>query len=397
MKTVWIIGAGMGPDTVTQEGLRAIQGADVLLGAKRMLAGFSYLGKPSIEQYIPQQVATSVRTSQSQRFAVLVSGDVGFFSAAQGLVQALDFCRVELVSGISSLHYFFARLQLPWQDAAAVSCHGRSCNLADTVRRNRLTFALTGGNIPELVAKLLQADFGDLQVFVGENLGMGNERIFSCPVHQLKEHTVGSLAVLLIQNPAASAQVPTGIPDGQFIRGAVPMTKAEVRAVILSKLNLKPETVCVDVGAGTGSVTVEMALAAWKGRVFAVERNPEALPLIQQNCKKFHIGNVESICGSAPEALEALPAVDAAFIGGSGGTLREIISALFAKNPAVRIVVSAITLESIDAAIEGFQSLGISPEVIQIGVSRAKKAGGLHLLMAQNPIFIFSGGGSNEG
>lgn len=397
MKTVWIIGIGMSPDTVTAEGLHAIQNADMLLGAKRMLDGFSHLGKPTMEEYAPQQAAQVVRSADAQRFAVLVSGDVGFFSAAQGLVKALDFCRVELISGVSSLNYFFSRLQLPWQDAAAVSCHGRRCNLADTVRRNILTFALTGGNVKELADGLIQTGFDDLQAVVGENLGTEHERVFSCPVCQLKEQNIGPLAVLLVKNPRATAQVPTGIPDERFTRGAVPMTKAEVRAVIMSKLNLNPEAVCVDVGAGTGSVTVEMALAAWKGRVFAIERNPDALPLIRENCKKFHVGNVDVLCGAAPEALEALPPPDAVFIGGSGGNMKAILSAVYTKNPGARIVVSAIALESVTAAIEGLTSLGITPEIAQIGVSRTKQAGGLHLLMAQNPIFIISGGGNNEG
>lgn len=396
MKKVSIIGSGMGPDTVTEAGRRAIAGADMLIGARRLLQYFAQLNKPLLAQYEPQQVAQSIRDSAGQNFAILVSGDVGFFSAAPGLLQALDFCQVELIAGVSSLNYFFARLQRPWQEAAVLSCHGRQCNPADTVRRNRLSFILTGDNTAELAAQLEQAGFGHLPLTVGENLGQASERIFTCPVSELSSHSISSLAVLLIENDRATAQVPCGIADRYFVRGDVPMTKAEVRAVIMSKLQLSPEAVCLDVGAGTGSVTVEMALAAWRGKVFAVEKNEQAVPLITQNCRRFHLGNVCLVKGTAPQALAELPAADAAFIGGSNRRLAEIVTAIYRKNPAVRLVISAIAIESAQQAIAALQALDLSPELVQVAISRTQQAGGLHLLCAQNPIFIISGGGGNE-
>ena len=351
MKTVWIIGIGMGPDTVTAEGLRAIEQADMLIGAKRMVAGYAHLGKPSTAEYAPGRVAEIVREHAHANFAVLVSGDVGFYSAAEGLLRALDCYEVRLIPGISSFHYFFARLQKPWQNAAAISCHGRESNLVDTVRRNGCTFALTGGNVSMLAGALEQAGFGGLTAYVGEDLGMETEKIFSCPVRELPVQPVGSLAVLVVENPDADASIRTGISDDEFVRGAVPMTKAEVRAVILSKLGLVPDDICVDVGAGTGSVTVEMALSAWRGHVYAIDKNEEAVGLIRENCAAFHIGNVTPLLGDALEKLKKLPAVDAAFIGGSGGEMRELVRVILEKNPAARIVISAIALESVSGAI----------------------------------------------
>ena len=171
------------------------------------------------------------------------------------------------------------------------------------------------------------------------------------------------------------------------------MTKAEVRSVILSKLALRPGDICADIGAGTGSVTVEMALSAWKGHVYGVERNQEGLDLIRTNCKHFHIGNVTPVLGHAPEALADLPPLDAAFIGGSGGEMRSIVDEVLKKNPKARMVVSAIAIESLQTAMESFQAHGLDYDVVQIGISRTRTVGGLHLLMAQNPIFILSAGG----
>lgn len=394
MKRVRIVGIGMGPDTVTGEGMAALRSAELLLGAPRLLADFAGLGKPMAAEYAPARVAEQVRGTAAAEIAVLVSGDVGFFSAARGLTQALDFCRVELVPGVSSLHYFFARLGRPWQEAAVLSCHGREAPLVETVRRNGETFVLTGGNLPDLGGALTEAGFGTLTVQVGEDLGRATERIRTCRAQDLAGLTTGSLTVLLVENPAPDSRCPTGLPDEAFLRGQVPMTKAEVRAVILSKLALRPEAVCADIGAGTGSVTVEMALSAWRGRVYAVERGQEGVDLIRENCRRFHVGNVTTLHGTAPAALEDLPPLDAAFLGGTGGQLGAILDAVLAKNPAARVVVSAIALETVQQAMEAFAAHGLEPEIVQVAVARTRPAGGLHLLMAQNPIFLLCGGGS---
>jgi precorrin-6Y C5,15-methyltransferase (decarboxylating) len=172
------------------------------------------------------------------------------------------------------------------------------------------------------------------------------------------------------------------------------MTKAEVRAACLSKLALRPADLCYDVGCGTGSVTVEMALSAYRGRVYAIDQNEAALALTKENCAAFQIGNVETVCGPAPEAFSALPAPDAAFVGGSSGNLGGIVTALKDKNSQVRIVITAVALESALAAIRAMQEAGIEPELVQLSVARAKAVGDLHLMNAQNPIFIVSGGGT---
>lgn len=393
MKTVRIIGVGMGPDTVTGEGMAALRSAELLLGAPRLLAGFAGLNKPMAAEYAPAQVAAQVRGTGAAEIAVLVSGDVGFFSAAQGLTRVLDFCRVELVPGVSSLHYFFARLGRPWQGAAVLSCHGRQAPLVETVRRNGETFVLTGGNLPELGRALTEAGFGSLTVQVGEDLGLPTERLRTCRAEDLAGLSASSLTVLLVENPDPDSRCPTGLPDEAFQRGQVPMTKAEVRAVILSKLALRPEAVCADIGAGTGSVTVEMALSAWRGRVYAVERGQEGADLIRENCRRFHVGNVTTLLGTAPEALADLPPLDAAFIGGSGGRMGAILDAVLGKNPAARVVVSAIALETVQQTMEAFARYGIQPEIVQVSVARTRPTGGLHLLMAQNPIFLLCGGG----
>ena len=393
MKSITVIGVGMSRDTLTQEGIAAIENAALLLGAPRLTDMFADMGKPTYPAYLPDDVLVALEKSDAQRFAVLVSGDVGFYSAASGLTDKLPAYDVRLIPGISSLGYLFAKLKRPWQEAAIVSCHGRESNLVDAVRRNRFTFALTGGNVATLAEQLVNAGYGDLTATVGENLGAAEERIASMPVSALIAGPTAPLTVLLIENPDFDARVRFGLPDEEFVRGDVPMTKAAVRAVTLSKLALAPNAVCCDVGCGTGSVSVEMALAAFSGKVFAVDHHAEAIRLTEENAKRFHIGNILPRCGEAAEALSALPPLNAAFIGGSGGQMQEIFAAILSKNPAARIVVNAIALESVHTALAAFQSHGVEPEIVQLSVTKAKCAGSLHMMSAQNPVFILSGGG----
>jgi len=391
MKTVHIVGVGMNSPTAQAE--KIVGSCDALLGARKQLDVYGHSGKPVYEGYRPADVRRVFAETGADSVAVLVSGDVGFFSGARQLVSALDEFDVQLTAGVPSVCDFFAKLKLPWQDTALVSMHGMDGPLISTVRRNRQTFCVTGGNVPEIGKMLNSAGFGGLTVHVGENLGYPDARIFEVNAAELGE--TQPMAVLLIINEDFDAAIPAGLPDTAFIRrDGVPMTKSEVRAAIMSKLRLHPGDIGYDIGAGTGSVTVEMALAAYNGRIFAIERERDALTLAAQNCQQFHIGHVSLIAGHAPAVLGDLPAPDAAFIGGSSGNFAEIAAAVLSKNPHARIVATAIALETVHTALTVFEQAGLPDiDAVQIGVARVEKRGGVHMLMAQNPIFIISGGG----
>jgi len=401
MKKVAVIGMGIDRGTLTLEALDAINNAEVLSGAPRMLEMVEDLyrtdrdaAKRVYPHYLSKDITAMIETEYADSFAVLVSGDVGFYSAASGLAEVLTAYELRFIPGISTVSAFFARLKLPWQDAAFVSAHGRETNLVDCVRRNRLTFCLTGNNVSGIGTDLAQAGLGNVQTYAGENLGMAQEHVYKTSVEDLTHYQAPSLTVLLFQNEEFDDRMPFGLPDDSFTRLAgIPMTKSEIRAITLSKLNLRPTDICWDIGAGTGSVTVEMALNAYKGRVYAVERREDAIPLIQQNCTSFHLGNVTAVCGEAPAALDAFPAPDAVFIGGSGGEIDGIISIVLMKNPMARIVVTAVTLETVPAAMAALAKAGLEPEIVQINAARSKKAGGVHLIEAQNPVTIISAGG----
>ena len=185
-------------------------------------------------------------------------------------------------------------------------------------------------------------------------------------------------------------QITPGISDSEFIRSKVPMTKEEVRAVSICKLRLEQNSVVYDIGSGTGSIAVEIARLSSKLKVFAIETASEAVELIRQNVKKFELDNVQIVKTLAPEGLNKLPPATHAFIGGTKGQFKEILSALIKINPKMRVVVNAVTLESISTIRSVLSDLQINYEYILMNVSRSESKGKYHLMKAENPVYIFS-------
>lgn len=180
-----------------------------------------------------------------------------------------------------------------------------------------------------------------------------------------------------------------GIADEEFIRGKVPMTKQEVRAASICKLRLREDSVVYDVGCGTGSVSVEIARLSPKIKVFAVDSNPKAVELTKKNAEKFELKNIEVLQGEAPQVLENLPNPTHAFIGGSGGKLEEIVKTLCKKNPEIRIVMNAVTLESISQIEKIINQKTLKDyEVVQFFITKSQKLGNHNLLKAENPVFV---------
>lgn len=397
--TVTLAGMGGGTAaTMTEELRRAVERAQLIVGAQRLLDALPQgLAAATAAAVAPGKILRLLKASDCEEALVLYSGDSGFYSGARGLLALLqeEHIPARVLPGLSSVQLLAARLGRPWQDWTLCSAHGVDCDpVAEVCAAGGPVCFLTGGvgnNAADLCRRLTEAGLGELPVTVGENLSYPEERLTTGTAAQLAEETFPSLALLLTEAVTRPRRTP-GIPDGEFIRGKTPMTKQEVRCAVLSKLALRPGDTCWDVGAGTGSVSVEMALFAKK--VYAVERDADACRLIEQNRAAFGAWNLTLVPGSAPEALNGLPAPDAVFVGGSGGELGAILKAAVAANPKVRLCVSAIALETLDAARRAFEELGIDWEVTQISVARSKAAGKLHLMMAQNPVFLISGGGA---
>lgn len=411
MRKVTIIGAGPGnPDLLSRAALDAIDIADVVIGAHRALAGIDV--PPDVVRCelvkTADIVAALTDAASWQRAVVVMTGDVGLFSGARRLVEELSGdaqVDVRVVPGISSASYLAARLARPWQDWRFASAHGVACDIvAEAERAGELFLVTSGGEDPSrLSGELVQAGFGDARVTVAERLSYPDERITCATASEIAGQTFDDLNVMLIEfasgagSPANSRwpYASSGIPDELFIRGDVPMTKQEVRAVALAKLRLTATDTVWDVGAGTGSVSIEAALVARAGSVWAVERNAAGVRLIRENADAFGCGNVHAVPGVAPEALAKLPVPDAVFVGGSAGELPSIVEAALEKNSRVRLCVPCVTVETLTEAcalLSGSRFKGF--EACQVSAARAEAVGSHHLMKAQNPVFLVSARGA---
>ena len=402
---VSLVGIGMGtPDTLTQEGKQALESADLLIGARRMVEHIKRPGQEVWTGYKPEEICAYIAAHpEHKNVAIALSGDVGFYSGAKKLLETLHrelpVVQKKVYCGISSMIYFCAKLETPWEDVHPVSLHGRECNLPGLLRIYGKIFAIVGttDGIAKLCQKLQSYGMGDVRVEVGERLSYPEEKITRGYAWQLTELETDSLSVVLFTREGKETVVTHGIPDEAFIRGKVPMTKEEVRSISLSKLQLTRNSVIYDVGAGTGSVSVEMAMQAVEGQVYAIEKKPEAVELLYKNKEKFAADNLTIIEGLAPEACVDLPVPTHAFIGGSSGNMKEILELLLSKNPKIRVVINCIALESVGEAMNCLKELPLEQvDIAQVQVAKGKKAGSYHLMMGQNPVYVISCQGKEE-
>ncbi len=390
-KKIYIVGTGMDCAlTLTREGEEAIQNSDLLIGAERMLKPFESLKKPCLCEYKSEIIADYIRKSEYEKFAVLMSGDCGFYSGAQKLLLLLNDMETEVICGISSPVYFCSKIKIPWQDMHFSSLHGRNANAARLVSRYEKNFFLLGGDVTvsQLCQKLCDYGLENVTVCIGENLSTEKERIFSGNAKDFTSLQTEKLCVAVVINPQYEKNIRTGIDDSEFIRDKVPMTKSEVRCAVISKLEIGRDDVCWDIGCGSGSVSVEMAMQCENGTVYAVDKNETAVRLTEQNSRRFACDNIKVIESDASDADETLPAPDCVFVGGSGGKLEKIINSAYNKNNSVKLVVTAVSLETLTDCMTIFEKLGLTAEITQISVTRTKKIGNHTMLSAENPVYI---------
>ena len=392
-RTVTLIGIGMGPGDLTQRSVKALAESDLVIGARRMLESVDTAGKETLEEYRADRIAEYLDENASFRnVACLMSGDTGFYSGAKQILARLDRSRfdVRVECGISSIVYLASKLGETWQDAYLTSAHGRESNLVGLARTHAKVFTLLSGQdtVHKLCSMMKEYEM-DVTIAVGQNFGYPDEKVVKGTPEELLAMEFGDLCVAMIFNAAPDRCNPIGIPDEEFVRGDAPMTKSEVRALSVAKLKLTDDSVVYDIGAGTGSVSIEMALTAVNGTVYAVEREDVAADLIEVNKRKFRTPNVEVVRGLAPEAMRDLPLPTHAFIGGSAGNLKEIVQCLLSKNPDIRIVINSVTIETMAETSEVIRELDlVEEEIVCVNVSRSRKLGKYHLMTAQNPVYI---------
>lgn len=438
---ITLAGIGMGAETLLTEEVRnRIAEADYVFGAKRMIESVKKLCKQNVKKYncyLSKDIIPLIENIQenSAKIVILFSGDTGFYSGCEKLYNELckhkGMGKAEVLPGISSLSVLSARTGISWQDAKILSTHGVEpalwkSRLLDAAKHEKKTFFLTSGVADvEEIGNLLSSEFAkeewkNLKIYLGYQLSYPQEWVRCLTVDELcklmnRDHNdgwqdslqnslqedqqdqlqdkpeEGLYAGILINEQPKKHRLTPGYPDDVFIRGQVPMTKEEVRSVSICKLHLTEDAVVYDIGSGTGSVSVEIAALSPRVQVYAMEVNGEAVSLLEENCKQFGLHNVRCIRTKAPDGLEDLPVATHAFIGGSKGNLREILWTLYRKNNHMRIVVNAVSMETIFQMQELLKELPVEQEeILQLSVTKTKQLGGYHMLQAANPVYIYA-------
>ena len=395
---VSLIGIGMdGIHTLTKEAETAIQESEILIGAERMLAPFQNSGKQLLTAYKSQEIADFLHKSEKSSASVLLSGDIGFYSGAEKLRTLLNEHELHIYSGVASPVYFSDKIGIPWENMKFFSLHGTENNIVIHIWQNPYCFFLLGGEMSagKLCQRLCEYGMNQIKIHIGERLGYPEERILSGTAEAFQHLSVNHLSVLIAENPDFFRNTPFLIPESDFYDDSVPehvpITKAEIRHLSVSSLEIEKNHICWDIGSGTGSVSVEMAYHCPDGKVYALDKNASACQLTKLNAHRFGCDNIEIFQGTAPENIAEFPAPDRVFIGGSSGNLRGIFEIIRQRNPSAKISITAVTLETLEDAVHVFTDFGTESHITQISITRTRKAGNYTMLNAQNPVFLIWG------
>lgn len=422
---IYIIGIGIeGKPSLSQRALALIENAGILIGGRRHLASFpEFNGQKIVIGSNLDEVANLIQKVAGKP-VILATGDPNFFGIADFLIKKLGKDAIEIIPNVSAMQYAFAKIKENWNDARFLSVHGRNKgqrasgkwqeNIIDNIVREITKYDKVGiftdpENTPAKIAKaLLDKGVKDYRSYVCGDLGTGNEKITEGTLTQISRKSFSPLNVMILirsqdQNVFHASRITYhgifGISDSAFSHSNGMITKEEIRVISLAKLKLKADAILWDIGAGSGSLSIEAAMLANHGKVFAVEKDEARIKHIEENKKNFNAANLEVIHKTAPDGLKNLPAPDAVFIGGGGKDIAKILDVCSKKiKQTGRIVVNAITLETLAAAADFFQKKEWNLETISVNIAKTKDVAvgahghtPLHIFNAHNPVFIVVG------
>jgi precorrin-6B C5,15-methyltransferase / cobalt-precorrin-6B C5,C15-methyltransferase len=403
-RAVTVVGIGDdGCKGLSARALEAVMTAEWLVGGERQQGFFPQFRGERIllKGGLAGALDRVVALADEHNVCVLASGDPLFFGVGGLLVDRLGAEHVEVLPQPSALQWAFARVGLRRDDADFLSLHGRAREGFLTRLRSTAKLALfTDGHNspPALAAAMLEHGLTGFSAWVCENLAGPGERVRRFSIEELAACAdVGPLNVLILVRDDPSWRPPSAIPflhEDAFAKRMPKkglITKREVRLLSLAALGIRPDSVVWDIGAGSGSVAIEAALLAPRGRVYAVEVDPEGVEICRDNLRTHAVDNVTVVAGRAPEALAELEAPDAVFVGGSQGSLDEIADVALARlRPGGRLVINAITLDNTTEAYQLCKKHRLVPEVTLLQVSRSQPVGRYLRFEALNPIQIFA-------
>lgn len=406
MSILTIIGIGPGSsDYVMPGAIRCMRAAHTTIGAKRIL--------PMLKEVCGEDAPTCFEPmgkiketfekidgllKEDRDVALVVSGDPLMYSLYKTIINdpISEGWEINILPGIGSMQMLGAAFGETMEDAKLVSVHGRaktSGSIALTVTEHPKVFFLCSKEQGPAWFSRIMMDYGltDVTVYAGSNLSYEDEWLVSGSPAEMAELDYPSLCVAMIKNPNPREVLrPCFLRDADFERGKTPMTKEEIRVLILHKMRICPDDVIWDIGAGTGSISIECARQAPFGEVHAVERYEDAVALIGKNKEKFGTDNLKIYHGNAADLVSELPTPSKVFIGGSGGKLKEIVDVIREKHKNISVTVTAVTIETIAEAGEILGAYDPDYDVIQATIGRGRKIGSYHIVDTNNPVMIFT-------
>ncbi len=354
-------------------------------------------------------IKEKISDPKTQNIVLFGSGDPLFHGIGRRMIDEFGKNMIEIIPDISSIQLAFASIKESWDDALLLSLHGISdppgqvnkislSKLPSFLLKHKKIALLTDNqNNPASIAELILNALPEIysssyQIFVCEKLGYPDERITQGSPAEIAEMEFSDPNLVILKRDKDIDKTPIfGLKEDEFQHSKGLITKDEVRAVSIHKLRLPEKGVFWDIGAGSGSISVEVAKLSPELSVYAIEKNENEINNIEQNKIKFTINNLTIIKGEAPDCLEELSVPQRVFIGGSDGKIKEIIAILKQKIQSGIVVLNATTIETLNQSIESLESAGFQVEIVQISISRAKSLAGKRHLSALNPIFIITG------
>lgn len=394
MQPISVVGIGTGSrEHLTGQARAALREADVVFGYPRHLELARGKQARAIQTLAGALDDMEAEYRSGRRVALMVSGDPTLYSFLGLMLARFGAEHIAVVPGIGAVQAFMAELKCLWQHARIVSAHGRGLTenaLLHLVRTEKeLVVFCDGQRGPQWMAQaLVRHGMGDLPMQAGERLGYADARLLRLAARDMARMEFDALCMARIENPQAGPPAPPGLPDAAFIRGKTPMTKRDIRCLAVCDLHLTPDAVVWDIGAGTGSVSVEMARLAPMGTVYAVERDEEALSLIARNRDAMGLCNIEPVRGAAPEALRALPPPTHVFLGGGGREMDAIFDVLESLPRPIRFAAAFVTVDNAAGCLKRLDAGWQEVRARQVAVTELEKVGGYRMFRAQNPIFL---------
>ncbi len=391
-KSINVVGIGPKGETFHPE---IIENADILIGGKRLLKFFDKINckKIPITKSI-DAILDEIKQTDDEKITFLATGDPLFFGIGKRLIEFFGKKNLHFYPYINSVQLLCSKAKINYEDCINFSIHGRNIDkskLISLIKNNYKVSVLTDkkNNINNIAA-ILEKYFQELNIILGQMLGTDNEQIIHCNIKKLKSITPTELDTIIIINPIFNKKIQSGIDEEKFSHEKSLITKKEIRTISISNLELEKDSIVWDIGAGSGSVSIEASFVAYEGKIFSIEKNISRIAHIKKNIENFNCYNIEIVNGTAPEILSNLPKPDRIFIGGNSGGIKpilETIKDLFNLN--LIVVINIVVVEKLTQILQFCKKNNLNYYIISVQTNNLKEIGkDSHYFVSNNQIYI---------